>query len=64
MASMKSAILLIQTLLFLSLAFAARDTDQVKSLPDCGKLPSKWYSGYLNVTSTKALHYVYIQSLD
>ena len=27
-------------------------------------LPSKWYSGYLSVTQSKALHYVLVESLN
>ena len=41
-------------------AYAKVDADEVTSLPDCGPLPSKWYSGYLDASDTKKLHYVYI----
>ena len=48
-----------------SLAFAANNvTDKMTGLPDCAPLPSSWYSGYLSVTANKALHYVFIESLD
>jgi carboxypeptidase C (cathepsin A) len=31
----------------------------------CGdSLPSKWYSGYLTVSETKALHYVFVESIS
>jgi cathepsin A (carboxypeptidase C) len=46
-------------------AYAANNvTDKVTSLPSCAPLPSAWYSGYLSVTATKELHYVFIESLD
>lgn len=34
--------------------------DKVESLPQCGPLPSPWYSGYLKVSETKSLFYVFI----
>ena len=44
---------------------ANNKTDRVQGLPSCGKLPSNWYSGYLNVRPTaKQLHYVFIESLS
>ena len=39
-------------------------TDAVTSLPSCSPLPSAWYSGFLSVTPTKQLHYIFIESLD
>ena len=49
----------------MALANAANNvTDQVKSLPDCAPLPSSWFSGYLSVSPTKSLHYIFIESLD
>jgi carboxypeptidase C (cathepsin A) len=39
-------------------------TDKVNSMPDCAPLASNWYSGYIDVTETKSLHYVFIESLD
>ncbi len=42
---------------------ADRKKDVVAALPLCGPLPSNWWSGYLDVTATKALHYVFIESL-
>ena len=51
--------------LLIGLVIAANNvTDKVLSLPDCAPLPSNWFSGYLDVTSTKGLHYVFIESLD
>lgn len=42
---------------------ADRPKDLVTSLPDCGpSLPTKWYSGYLDVSDTKSLHYVFVTS--
>ena len=53
------------TFLFLSsLALAKRLTDKVSSLPMCPPLPTAWYSGYLNASPTKQLHYVFVESLD
>ena len=39
-------------------------TDKVAYLPDVAPLASNWYSGYLGVTATKQLHYIFIESLD
>jgi carboxypeptidase C (cathepsin A) len=44
------------------LAVAAYKPDRVQALPFCGPLPTTWYSGYLKVTDTKSLHYVYVES--
>jgi hypothetical protein len=44
------------------LAVAAYKPDKVQALPFCGPLPTAWYSGYLKVTDTKSLHYVYVES--
>ena len=43
-------------------AKAAYNPDRVQALPLCGPLPTSWYSGYLKVTDTKSLHYVYVES--
>ena len=49
----------------LGTAQAFRAADEVKSLPLCGPLPSKWYSGYLSTASpNRELHYVYVESID
>lgn len=51
--------------LLLGTALAANNvTDKMTSLPDCAPLPSNWYSGFLDVTATKSLHYVFIESLS
>ena len=39
-------------------------TDKVNSLPDCSPLPTNWYSGYMDLSSTRSLHYIFIESLD
>ena len=52
----------VASLLLASLTQAAPFGDQVQYLPDTGPLPTPWYSGYLNVSSSKALHYIYVQS--
>ena len=49
--------------LLFGMASAAPKAERVQALPDCGPLPSAWYSGYLTVSETKALHYVYVESL-
>ena len=37
--------------------------DEVHALPGwTGALPSKWYSGFLDVGSSKRLHYVFIEA--
>lgn len=62
---MKISISLLLTVGITSLVRAANNvTDFVTSLPSCAPLPSAWYSGYLTVTQTKALHYIFIESLD
>ena len=43
---------------------ADRIKDKVLGLPDCAPLPSNWYSGYLGISESKALHYVLVESLD
>lgn len=50
--------------LLLAPAFAAPIGHRVQALPDAGPLPSEWYSGYLTVTDTKKLHYIFVESLD
>ena len=49
------------------LALGAPAADEMKSVPGWdGPLPSKWYSGYVNVTASMGremlVHYVYIES--
>lgn len=50
------------SLLGLSLVSGFRPQDYVMSLPDCDRLDTEWYSGYLKVNDDKALHYVFITS--
>ncbi|TNV78909.1 hypothetical protein FGO68_gene989 [Halteria grandinella] len=56
------------SILFGSLAYQALGADpiadKVQSLPDCAPLPSNMFSGYLPVTQQKALHYVFVESMD
>lgn len=55
--------LVITALLGLVVVQADRPADLVTSIPDIGnKLTSKWYSGYLNLSENKALHYVFVES--
>lgn len=57
---MKTTILI---LFMVAIAFAARDQDLMKnSLPGCPSTNFKQYSGYLDVTSEKKFHYVYVES--
>ena len=34
--------------------------ERLQALPDFDPLPSSWYSCYLTVSETKALHHVYV----
>ena len=44
-------------------AFASADeSDIVYQLPDCAPFTYNAYSGYLKVTETKSLHYVFLNS--
>jgi len=47
----------------LALAAAAPAGDKVQYMPDAGPLPTDWYSGYLTVSKTKSLHYIFVESL-
>jgi carboxypeptidase C (cathepsin A) len=49
-------------LLLASAANAARVSDLVGSLPDLPALPSRWFSGYYNVSLTRQLHYMFVES--
>ena len=42
---------------------AARIQDLVLGLPDIDRLNADWYSGYLDASATKHLHYVFVTSL-
>ena len=46
----------------LAVSNAAPAHDKVNALPDCGPPPTPMYSGYLNVSQTKALHYIFVGS--
>ena len=51
----------------ITLSSAQRKEDEVFQIPDqenIKNLSSKWYSGYLNVTKYKKLHYIFIESLN
>ena len=43
---------------------AAPADERMANLPDAPKFLSDTYSGYLSVTETKQLHYVFTESLD
>ena len=44
-------------------ALAADEADRVLSMPDMGNFDTfPLYSGYLNVSSAKALHYLFVES--
>ena len=46
----------------LALGLAAKLEDYVQSLPDCEQFTNDWYSGYLDASPTKHLHYVFVTS--
>ena len=49
--------------LIATVAFAAFDADEVKSMPMWGKLNHKMFSGYLDIKGTaKKLHYIFVES--
>jgi cathepsin A (carboxypeptidase C) len=48
----------------ISMTLAARPSDLVISLPDADRLDNPWYSGYLDASPTKHLHYVFVTSQD
>ena len=41
---------------------AAKKQDKVKGLPEVPYLTSDWYSGYLDVSATGKMHYVFVES--
>jgi serine carboxypeptidase-like clade 2 len=47
-----------------ALASADYKADRVQALPMCGPLPTNWWSGYLKVSDTKSLHYIYVESMS
>ncbi len=40
------------------------EADVMRQLPDCDPFPYNAYSGYLDVTANKSLHYVFVQSMS
>ena len=58
----KISMFLLSILGLATTVLGARDADIVTSLPNVGPLPSKWYSGYLNVNEDKQLFYVFVES--
>ncbi len=36
------------------------ESDVMRQLPDCDPFPYNAYSGYLDVSETKSLHYVFV----
>jgi len=46
------------------LSQAAISADAVAAIQSCPALEQKTYSGYLSLTDTKKLHYVYVESLS
>lgn len=61
---MKSTAILAIAGLALVAQAANNVTDKVTWLPSCAPLPSNWWSGFLDITPTKSLHYIFIESLD
>ena len=45
-------------------AFAASEADRMGNLPDAPAFTTNMYSGYLTVTDTKSLHYVFAESMN
>lgn len=64
--SKKAAVLVALLAATTTMVLAAdKKADRVQGLPNVvSPLPSKWYSGYLNVTDTKLLHYIFVESLS
>jgi cathepsin A (carboxypeptidase C) len=48
----------------LAISVYADEADIMFQLPDCDPFPYNAYSGYLKVTDTKSLHYVFVSSQD
>jgi hypothetical protein len=57
--------LTILTLYLVSMALDEREQDLVTQLPDVDPsiMQSSWYSGYFNMSSTRSLHYLFVESL-
>ena len=58
----KKLILSLGAAVLFNLVAAAPKEDTVNGLPDAGPLPTPWYSGYLPVSDTKSLHYIFVES--
>jgi carboxypeptidase C (cathepsin A) len=50
------------TALISATVFAASEADRMNNLPDAPAFTTNMYSGYLPVTDTKSLHYVFAES--
>jgi carboxypeptidase C (cathepsin A) len=50
--------------LLVAVAFAAPTEDLMGNLPDAPAFTTLTYSGYLPVTDTKSLHYVFAESMS
>jgi carboxypeptidase C (cathepsin A) len=61
--ALSSVVLLALLGLSAKVAQAARMQDLVLGLPDIDRLNADWYSGYLDASPTKHLHYVFVTSL-
>ena len=53
-------------MLLVSIVRGQKADDEIKSLPGQSfqTLSSRWYSGHFNVSKTRHLHYLYMESLD
>ena len=60
---MRNFTYLVSILGLATLSSALRPQDLVLGLPDCDRLNSDWFSGFLNVNENKSLHYVFVTSL-
>lgn len=48
--------------IFVLTAFSAPYLDSVLNLPDCPPLQEKMFSGYLEVSNSKYLYYIFVES--
>lgn len=60
---MRKTIASLFTLALLGVTQGARIQDLVIGLPDIDRLNADWYSGYIDASPTKHLHYVFVTSL-
>ena len=58
----RAATVALSILSYVVVVSAAPKEDFVAQLPTCEPFDVKAYSGYLNVTSTKSLHYMFVES--